>query len=171
MATFSADIIRKPEWKAIIAAEMAREQKRELAKADKVKVPQDDSADWLKWKREMEKLPGMFVACELMPNWLNKKVPSWVARAVVKMQRRGAFEKATEWREKNPKVLPPYLVTITRYGPHPMDDDGNTAAVKRQRDGVARALDIDDGKTELIRFVPAYTHAKFYGYRVLIEGT
>src|SRR5690349_2129078 len=99
MGTFAADIIQKPEWKAIIAKAVRDEQKREEAKAEArgEKREQDDSAEWLAWKREMEaKGPG-FVACEIMPNWLNRKVPGWLAGQIRKMQRRLAYEAATLW--------------------------------------------------------------------------
>lgn len=168
MPTFPADIIRKPEWKAIIAAEMAREQEREEARANRP-APKDDSGDWLRWVMEMRCLPGLFVPCELMPNWLNMKVPGRLAQGIKKTQRRTAYEATTAWR-----VLwaahPPYLVTITRYGPSRMDDDGNAAALKYVRDGVARALGIDDGDETQLKFKPAQQPAKFYGYRILIAG-
>jgi hypothetical protein len=169
MPTFPADIIRKPEWKAIIAAEMAREQKREEARANRP-APKDDSAEWLKWVEEMHDAPGLFVPCELMPNWLNgSKVPVRFAQGIKKTQRRTAYAAVKGFCHLRP-TPPPYVVTITRYGPSRMDDDGNAAALKYVRDGVARALGIDDGDEAQLTFKPRQQAAKFYGYRILIEG-
>lgn len=160
--------ITNPAWCDAIARQMRAAQKREQAGEPRPKE-KDDSADWLKWCGAMRELPGIFVPCELMPNWLNgSKVPMRLSQGIKKAQRRSAYEKAVEWCAAS-EVKPPYLVTITRYGPSRMDDDGNAAALKYVRDGIARGLGIDDGDEARIRFEPTYEHAKFYGYRVVIE--
>src|SRR4051812_7344489 len=83
--------ITNPDMVAAIALQMREAEKREEARAPKVRREQDDSADWMAWISVMERRPGFFVPCELMPNWLNRKLPSQVARGIVKMQRRTAY--------------------------------------------------------------------------------
>jgi hypothetical protein len=169
MPTFPADIIRKPEWKAIIAAEMAREQRRELAKADaKVKAAPTETPEWIAWVEEMERSPGIFVPIEPMPNWLNEKVPQRLAMSIKRYQRRTAFLWTRLWYEK--ALTPPLTSTLTRYGPKVLDDDGLAASLKHFRDGVAMALGIDDGETDRLTFKPVQVKAKFYGLRIEIKG-
>lgn len=47
----------------------------------------------------------------------------------------------------------PFRVTVTRFGPRKMDDDGVAASCKHVRDGIADALGVDDGDTLKIVFL------------------
>ena len=55
-------------------------------------------------------------------------------------------KKATK-RSLRGLVIPPLplLITITRIGPHKLDDDNVASACKYIRDEIARAVNVDDG--------------------------
>lgn len=106
------------------------------------------------WVREMGAGPGRFIETPRQPNWLNTRM-HWAEKArVTGSQFENAFSEVRGWRASrvNWPGDPPYLVTLTRYGPNLMDDDGNAAALKHYRDGVAAALGIDDGDAKRLRF-------------------
>ncbi len=56
---------------------------------------------------------------------------------------------------------PPYVVTLTRWAPGVLDDDGLRAALKRVRDGVAEGLGLDDGPTAPIEWRYAHRREAF----------
>jgi len=71
-----------------------------------------------------------------------------------------------------PSLVWPLVVTLTRLSSGHMDDDGIAASCKGIRDAVAKALGVNDGKRERIRFV--YDERKVrrgvYGVEVRIES-
>jgi len=71
-----------------------------------------------------------------------------------------------------PKVIPPCLVTITRFGAGVMDSDNLQRAAKAVRDAVAKhVLETDDG-SDLIRweYRQEKTPRKVYGCRVEVQS-
>ena len=61
-----------------------------------------------------------------------------------------------------------YEVKITRIGKRLMDDDGVQASAKNVRDGIADALQVDDGDLGLIRFSYAQRLGKSYAVEIEI---
>jgi hypothetical protein len=119
------------------------------------------------WLREQAAKPGIFFGTGHIPNWLNVRMHHHAKAVKAATQRRDAF---AEVRSRGGFPVPPLVVTITRYGPRVMDDDGLAASLKHYRDGVADALCIDDGDTGRLRFVNRQETAKFYGLRIVIES-
>lgn len=64
---------------------------------------------------------------------------------------------------------PPYLITITRYGPRKLDDDNLAISAKSLRDGIADLLGIDDGG-ERLKWVYAQATRKTYAVGIRIEA-
>ena len=50
------------------------------------------------------------------------------------------------------QARPPYRVSLTRRGPRKLDGDNLQSALKAIRDGVADALDVNDGDSKAVRF-------------------
>lgn len=120
------------------------------------------------WVREMRALPGRFFVTGRIPNWLNCLMHHHAKAKIAKSQQAVAFmETKLCWGIIPP--TPPLLVTLTRYGPQVLDDDGLAASLKHYRDGVALALGIDDGETARLRFKNVQEQAKFHGLRIHIE--
>jgi hypothetical protein len=70
------------------------------------------------------------------------------------------------------RMVPPYVITITRIGPRALDDDNLAISGKHIRDGIADALGIDDGHASLTWRYAQERPAKGaprYGVRVAIE--
>lgn len=86
----------------------------------------------------------------------------------VKAKRAKAERKAVAYRM--PKYPGPalFVVTMVRSGPNELDDDGNIAALKGVRDGVAARLGVDDG-SKLVRWEYGQERGE-YGVRVTIEA-
>ena len=79
----------------------------------------------------------------------------WAARARrVKDERRAtawAWRQATVREWKNGRLLAPghpYIITLVRVAPRPLDGDNLLASLKSVRDQIAGELDIDDGTDE-----------------------
>ncbi len=121
------------------------------------------------WVREMDKGPGRFFQTSRIINWLNWRGHHMAKAKIAENQRDlGAIEGLIEYVRCDAK--PPYTCTITRYGPKKMDDDGLAASLKHFQDGVADAMNIDDGDTERLKFVRRQEIAKWYGIRIEIGG-
>lgn len=74
----------------------------------------------------------------------------------------------------NTPMSPPLLVTLTRIGPRKLDSDNVVGGFKFVRDGVAKALGIDDGDRKRIGWNYAQRasspkSAVRYGIEILIE--
>lgn len=115
----------------------------------------------LAWEREMERGPGIFLPLRLN-NALNVRM-HWAQRAKeAKWARQLTY--ARVYRHFFGRQLQ-YAITICRFGPKRMDDDGLSASLKPVRDGIADAFRVDDGD-------PRYTwryeqqQAAFYGVRI-----
>jgi hypothetical protein len=78
-------------------------------------------------------------------------------RATTKLMCRGKFPLAR-----------PAVVTLTRYSPCEMDDDGLASALKAVRDGVADAFGCDDARKSGLKFVYEQAKAKGHGVRVSV---
>jgi hypothetical protein len=96
---------------------------------------------------------------------------NWRARAAqVKAQRRliGLL-----WLANRPRGAltphPPFVVTLTRIGPRPVDDDNLRGAFKAPRDELAACLGVDDGDTASVTWVYAQERGLF-GIRVKIQA-
>lgn len=63
-----------------------------------------------------------------------------------------------------------WVVTIMRRGPRKMDDDGLSASAKYVRDGIAKALGIDDGDKARLRFIYMQELAKTYSVMIEVQG-
>lgn len=64
----------------------------------------------------------------------------------------------------------PAVVTITRYGKRKLDDDNLAASAKHVRDGVADALQVDDGDGQMVRWEYRQEIGQAYGVRIQVEG-
>lgn len=103
------------------------------------------------WIAEQHKGPGLFLPVRTV-NSLNVRGRN---------EKRDRMRRAKEQRELAcgqvlalPAHLrqPPLMVRLTRYGPRRMDDEGMIASLKHVRDGIAKAVGVDDGDTTAIRF-------------------
>lgn len=65
----------------------------------------------------------------------------------------------------------PCQVTITRYAPHPFDDDNMVHAGKHVRDEVAAWLGIDDRHNDKVQYLYAQEKSKTYHVKVSIEDS
>ena len=86
--------------------------------------------------------------------------------SVVKRQKEAAYRHVLSVRQT---IRPSVLVTLTRVGPRPLDDDNLSASLKAVRDGVAKCLRIDDA-TALVEWrYLQYRRGMDYGVSVCIE--
>ncbi len=65
-------------------------------------------------------------------------------------------------------IKPPFDIIITRLGKRLLDDDNLSGSAKFLRDGIADALNVDDGDVSKIRFVYRQECGKIYGARIQI---
>lgn len=88
----------------------------------------------------------------------------WGARA----RRAKAHRKAAMAVPRHPL---PCVVTLTRVGPKPLDDDNLTGGFKALRDGIADRLGVDDADPRVTwRYDQVRGKAKEYAARVRIEA-
>lgn len=63
----------------------------------------------------------------------------------------------------------PLVVTLTRVAPRPLDDDNVRGALKATRDGIADWLQVDDRKSDIVRYEYAQQKGKRGEYAVLVS--
>jgi hypothetical protein len=63
----------------------------------------------------------------------------------------------------------PIIVTLTRIGKRMLDDDNLAGAFKATRDGIADALQVNDGDTAKVQWKYAQTIGKAYGVVIEIQ--
>lgn len=121
------------------------------------------------WVREMSKGPGRFFQTGRMPNWLNTR-GSWRKWQEIKKRQKWLAYAETAKAKMMAIVVwfPPFSVTLTRYGPKVLDDDGLAASLKYFQDGVAKALNVDDGNTSKIRWTRKQETARWWGLRIVV---
>lgn len=131
----------------------------------------DIEAEYLKAMAEDRVYLGTCLAPLRTRTGLNVR-EHWAARAKrVKRERtagqfaaKSAVAGADPWWTEGRR----YVVTLTRVGPRTCDDDNLLGALKGFRDGVADALQVDDGNTKAVRW--AYQQERGpWGVRVRLE--
>jgi len=131
----------------------------------------DIEAEYLKAMAEDRVYLGTCLAPLRTRTGLNVR-EHWAARAKrVKRERtaghfaaRSALANTDPWWTDGRR----YVVTLTRIGPRTCDDDNLLGACKGFRDGVADALQVDDGDTRKVRWLYQQERGP-WGVRVRIE--
>lgn len=76
----------------------------------------------------------------------------WAKKARRARAQRAAALMAVRAHANGRKLTAPFVVTLTRISPRGLDDDNLARAFKAVRDGVAEALNVDDGDERRIRW-------------------
>ncbi len=129
-----------------------------------VKPLKDRISEFL-WKKEMEKLPGIFLPLHTTTPGNNLR--HWSKEAEDTRKRRKAAELGCLSRKSS---LPPFpvRVTITRYGPRKLDKQNLPGAAKHVIDGIADFYRVNDGDDRW-QFKFEQEISRFYGVRIEVE--
>lgn len=69
------------------------------------------------------------------------------------------------------KKWPKIIITLTRLAPRKLDDDNLAAGFKHIRDGIADALDIDDGSDRIVwRYNQKKSKGENINYGVIVQA-
>jgi hypothetical protein len=97
----------------------------------------------------------------------------WGSRARrAKAQRHDAWAETMWALARNPKPEPPLVITLTRVAPRRLDQGDNEGmSCKHLRDGIAEALEINDGDPRIEwRYAQRRGKPREYAVEVRIEG-
>jgi hypothetical protein len=153
-------------WASVVGTARARD-----AKPPRKKRFTGPTAESKAWEREQAAKGGWFIKMAV-PNWMNHKtVTREQAASQRDAQRKQKERVALEMAAWRPKLPPPLLVTLTRYGPKTLDAHDNLrASMKYVVDEIARYFGIDDGDTANIRFEYAQEPARWCGVRIEVAS-
>jgi hypothetical protein len=134
-----------------------------------------DPAAYRSWLTEQQHGPGVFLPlrCLNESNRRGRGDDRWAKAKRAKEQRNAANIAMRCARHPGYMVTRrdlPAAITLTRYGPRRMDDDGNQRALKAVRDGVADAFGTNDGPDGGLTFEYRQEVANFYGCRIEVAA-
>ena len=98
----------------------------------------------------------------------------WAVRAKrSKLQRAGTFTFINRARKYVvPELLnsPPWIITISRIGKRKMDSDNLAISAKHVRDGIADALEVNDGDESKVKWEYKQEMRKYYATKIEIHS-
>jgi hypothetical protein len=102
----------------------------------------------------------------LRENWHVKAKRVQTQRAITRVM---VGQHRKDWRDDRPNTH--YVITLTRIAPRPLDSDNLARSFKAIRDGIADALEIDDGSKYLAwNYAQEKGPPKQYAVRIQIKS-